>query len=76
MVGFLPSVVHTYWTVTRPPNPLFTGRADILQELDSVVRDTVYSYTRQSQCRIVITGIGGQGKSESCLQLAHRLRQR
>lgn len=73
--GSSPSAVHTHWVVARPRNTLFTGRGDILQELDFAIRDTVYSYTRQAQCRIVITGMGGQGKSEICLQLAHRLRQ-
>ena len=61
--------------VTRSVNPLFTGREDILYELDVVVRDAVYSNTHQTPCRIVITGMGGQGKSEICLQLAHRRRQ-
>ncbi|RMZ89045.1 hypothetical protein DV736_g3719, partial [Chaetothyriales sp. CBS 134916] len=71
----LPKGDHTHWTVTRLLNPLFTGREDILQELDKTVRDAVYHCTPQSQCRIVITGMGGQGKSEICLQLADRLRQ-
>lgn len=70
-----PSPVNVHWTVTRTPNTLFTGREDILQELDSVIRDTENNCTGQVQCRIVITGIGGQGKSEVCLQLALRLRQ-
>ena len=61
--------------VTRPTNPLFTGRQNLLQELVSVVQETIKGLLVQIQCRIVISGMGGQGKSEICLQLAHRLRQ-
>ncbi|KIX09329.1 uncharacterized protein Z518_00408 [Rhinocladiella mackenziei CBS 650.93] len=64
-----------HWTVTRSANTLFTGRDDILQELDIIVRDAAKNSSHRSQCRIVISGIGGQGKSEICLQLAQRVRQ-
>jgi hypothetical protein len=57
----------------RPPNPLFTGREDILQELGAISSNTAIT-PYQEQCRIVISEMGGQGKSEICLQLAHRLR--
>lgn len=61
--------------VPRLANPLFTGRHDLLQELEDTVRDAVFCPWERAQCRIVISGIGGQGKSEVCLQLARRLRQ-
>ena len=57
------------WGVTRHLNTLFTGRVDILQELETIVRDHVSAPDRSHPCQIVITGIGGQGKSELCLQL-------
>lgn len=60
--------------VPRTANPLFTGRHDLLQELEDVVRDAVYCPWDRAPCRIVISGMGGQGKSEVCLQLAPRLR--
>lgn len=66
---------HVHWTVARPPNTLFAGRDDILRELEATVRDAVIDSSRPDQCRIVISGMGGQGKSEICLQLAHRVRQ-
>jgi hypothetical protein len=68
---------HEHWMVTRHANPLFTGRKDILQELDGIVRDAVKNPSNPSnrmQCCIVLSGMGGQGKSEICLQLAHSLR--
>jgi hypothetical protein len=65
---------HAHWMVTRHANPLFTGRKDVLQELDGIVRDATKKSPNQTQCRIVLSGMGGQGKSEICLQLAHNLR--
>jgi Heterokaryon incompatibility protein (HET) len=71
--GFSEPPGHAHWMVTRPTNALFTGREDLLQELDGIVRDAVKGPPDQTQCRIVISGMGGQGKSEICLQLAYRL---
>ncbi|KAK5094369.1 hypothetical protein LTS08_008650 [Lithohypha guttulata] len=63
-----------HWMVPRTANSLFTGRQELLQELEDTVRDAVYCPWDRDQCRIVISGMGGQGKSEVCLQLARRLR--
>jgi len=63
-----------HWMVPRTANSLFTGREDLLQSLDGIVRDAVTNAWGGRQCRIVISGMGGQGKSEICLQLARRLR--
>lgn len=65
---------HTHWLVRRTTNPLFTGRQDLLHELEETIRDAIYCPWNRSTCRIVISGMGGQGKSEVCLQLARRLR--
>jgi hypothetical protein len=75
LLGSSAQPVHVHWTVTRPTNTLFTGRDDILQDLEDIISDAVKNPPDQTQCRIVIAGMGGQGKSEICLQLAHRLRQ-
>jgi hypothetical protein len=53
--------------VTRSTNPLFTGRKDLLYELDGTVRDAVKKPPDQRQYRIIISGMGGQRKSEVCL---------
>ena len=63
-----------HWIVPRAVNTLFTGRLDLLQELEDIVRAAVHAPQDRDMCRIVISGIGGQGKSEICLQLARRLR--
>lgn len=64
----------THWIVQRAANTLFTGREDVLHDLDSVISQAINEPPHQDQCRIVISGVGGQGKSEICLQLAHRFR--
>ncbi|KAL8894120.1 MAG: hypothetical protein Q9192_004600 [Flavoplaca navasiana] len=66
---------HVHWTVYRSRNPLFTGREDILRELELTIRDVVKHSSSSKQCSIVISGMGGQGKSEICLQLAYRVRR-
>ncbi|KAL9017496.1 MAG: hypothetical protein Q9185_005162 [Variospora sp. 1 TL-2023] len=66
---------HVHWTVYRSRNPFFTGRDDTLRELEATVRDAVNGSSYRGQCSIVISGMGGQGKSEICLQLAYRVRQ-
>ena len=65
---------NAHWLVTHKPHPLFTGRGDLLQELQNTVCDGISKPSNQTQCRIVISGIGGQGKSETCVQLACSVR--
>ncbi|KAL8909968.1 MAG: hypothetical protein Q9171_004734 [Xanthocarpia ochracea] len=43
-------------------NPLFTGRDNILRELEAKIRDAVEDPSSSNQCSIVIFGMGGQGK--------------
>jgi hypothetical protein len=64
-----------HWTMARSTNTLFTGREVMLDELEDIARDAVKRPSPRDQCRVVITGMGGQGKSEICLQLAHHVRQ-
>ncbi|KAL9631987.1 MAG: hypothetical protein Q9204_003984 [Flavoplaca sp. TL-2023a] len=66
---------NCHWTVSRSRNPLFTGRDDIVRELETTIRNAVKDPSYTDQCSIVIYGMGGQGKSEICLQLAYRVRQ-
>jgi len=74
LLGTATTSTLVHWIVPRAVNSLFTGRQDLLQELDDIIRDALYCPWDRPQCRIVISGIGGQGKSEICLQLAQRLR--
>lgn len=61
------------WMVTRKANTLFTGRDEILDDLESLIRESVKKDSEREPCHIVISGIGGQGKSEICIQVTHRL---
>lgn len=58
---------NVHWKVPRTANSLFTGRTELLVGIQAVLRSDV---TSNKQKRFVITGLGGQGKSEICLQVA------
>jgi len=74
LLGTASESTPVHWIVRRAANPLFTGRHDLLRELEDIVRDAVYCLWDRALCQIVISGVGGQGKSEISLQLARRLR--
>lgn len=61
---------NTHWKVPRRVNTLFTGRTELLSRIKSAMQgesehDNVF----------VITGLGGLGKSEICLRIAHETRE-
>jgi len=66
---------NVHWRITQISNPLFTGRDDVLDLIERTLRAAVGDTTPKQQCRIVISGMGGLGKSEICLQIANRVRQ-
>jgi hypothetical protein len=70
----LPTAVNTagnvLWVITRPSNSLFVGCSGIM----TTIEESIQQRATTEQLRFVITGIGGQGKSEICLQLANRVR--
>jgi signal recognition particle GTPase len=60
--------------VPRIVNNLFTGRTDLLNR----IRDALLGHGTpgaQQQKRFVITGLGGQGKTEVCLKAANLMRE-
>ena len=60
--------------VPRSINNLFTGRSELLLRIQTAIRcDQTVSLANQK--RFVITGLGGQGKSEVCLQVASLIRK-
>lgn len=66
---------NVHWIVPRSPNSLFTGRAELLDRIQGALRVEEASDT-QEQKRFVITGLGGQGKSEICLKVTNLMRKR
>ncbi|TLD26576.1 hypothetical protein PspLS_04347 [Pyricularia sp. CBS 133598] len=60
------------WLVPRAVNPLFTGRFTILETIERAIEQEIPGCHKV----FALTGLGGQGKSEVCLQVANRVRQR
>jgi putative protein kinase ArgK-like GTPase of G3E family len=60
--------------VPRAVNNLFTGRTELLARVQKALHNSSTSATK-AQKRFVITGLGGQGKSEVCLQVACKMRE-
>lgn len=65
---------NQHWTVSRAANPHFTGRVELVAEIEDMIRHSLRGNVITQQCRIIITGMGGQGKSELCLHIANRVR--
>lgn len=63
---------NVHWMIPRPVNSLFTGRSELVEHIQSTICNNDPGTTKQT--RLVITGIGGIGKSEMCLQVADLLR--
>lgn len=60
--------------VPRTTNTLFTGRGELLLRIQKVIRCS-QTASPDKQKRFIITGLGGQGKSEICLQVANQMRE-
>ncbi|KAF2225807.1 hypothetical protein BDZ85DRAFT_258120 [Elsinoe ampelina] len=68
--------INEYWSIPRSVNRLFTGRTTILDKLEQVLKQHLEDPQPREPCSVVITGMGGQGKSELCLKIAHDLREK
>jgi signal recognition particle GTPase len=64
-----------HWLVPRMVNSLFTGRSEVVERMQSALRNRRSDTTKQQRVVIVITGIGGMGKSEVCLKVADLMRE-
>jgi hypothetical protein len=65
---------NVHWMVPRAINDLFTGRDKLLLRIQKALNND-YTYPTEKQKRFVITGIGGQGKSEICLKVASLMQE-
>jgi hypothetical protein len=61
-----------HWCIPRSVNALFIGRIDVLERIERAI---TRKENDQKQRRFVVTGIGGQGKSELCLRIADQMRE-
>lgn len=66
-------VGNKHWLVDRPTNPHFTGRREVI---DKIIKRITSEDANNEQRRFVLTGMGGQGKSEICLHVANEVRDR
>lgn len=57
----------------RPVNNLFTGRTELLLRMTKAL--SINNMSTDEQKIFVITGLGGQGKSEVCLKVATMMRK-
>ncbi|KFY02433.1 hypothetical protein O988_02162 [Pseudogymnoascus sp. VKM F-3808] len=65
---------NKHWLVPRSVNRLFTGRSEIIDRIKGAIRDDSTQHADKQKV-FVITGLGGMGKTEICLQLANTLRE-
>jgi tetratricopeptide (TPR) repeat protein len=63
---------NVHWIVPRPVNSLFTGRSELVERIKNALHNNDPGTIEQK--RLVITGIGGIGKSEVCLKVADLMR--
>ncbi|KAH6694361.1 P-loop containing nucleoside triphosphate hydrolase protein [Leptodontidium sp. MPI-SDFR-AT-0119] len=63
---------NVHWIVPRTVSTLFTGRGELLLRIQEAIQYSTSSFDQQK--RFIITGLGGQGKSEICLQVANQMR--
>ena len=57
----------------RPVNNLFTGRTELLFRIKEAL--SMNNMSADERNIFVITGLGGQGKSETCLKVATMMRK-
>jgi tetratricopeptide (TPR) repeat protein len=59
-----------HWIVSLARNPNFVGRQDEIAKLEELIS------MRDGPRKVAITGLGGVGKTQVALELAHRIRNR
>lgn len=67
---------NAHWIVKKSLTSFFTGRVDLIKRLRDALQWDGQASQVLEQVRLVITGMGGQGKSELCLKVANSLRDR
>jgi hypothetical protein len=68
--------VNKHYFVKRNPNPLFTGRQDLLEDIEKALEPARTKTARPYRPVFVLSGMGGEGKSESAVQTVHKCRER
>ncbi|KAH0277547.1 Lipoxygenase, partial [Aureobasidium melanogenum] len=66
-VAELPHTGNTHWNVPRAPNPLFTGRQALMNDMK---KHLIAKPNKNDRPVFVLQGIGGAGKSEAAIKFA------
>lgn len=66
-----PKVPAPYWKVPYKPNPFFTGREEILEQLYKAFRERKGKAAKLPQA---LSGLGGVGKTQTAVEYAYRNR--
>ena len=66
-----PKVPAPYWNVPYKPNPFFTGREEILDQLYKTFRE---GKGRMAKLPQALSGLGGVGKTQTAVEYAYRYR--
>jgi tetratricopeptide (TPR) repeat protein len=69
--AIFPEHVQTPWMVPYPRNPQFTGREDVLTQLETALLQSNAAALTQPQA---IRGLGGIGKTQTAVEYAYRHR--
>lgn len=64
--------VNRHWVGIRSTTLLWTGRTEIIKRIVAAIETPRF----EAQRRFVLTGMGGQGKSEICLRVCNEVRGR
>jgi hypothetical protein len=65
---------NVHWVVSKSANGLFTGRSELITRIQSAFHPEKGDITTE-QKRLVITSMGGLGKSEVCIRAANLMRE-
>lgn len=65
---------NLHWTVRHNLSTRFKGRTENLERIKKAILSSLSRLEKRNLQCYVITGMGGQGKSELCLKIVNELR--
>ena len=70
------SSYNKYYCVPQNLSAIFTGRDNIIQMISEVCLPSDNENNRTTQKRFVLYGLGGSGKTQTCIKFAHDYQKR
>jgi Cdc6-like AAA superfamily ATPase len=65
-----------HWNVPHSSSPMFTGREEILQQMEQALFPETNVEAAESRRAFVLYGLGGSGKTQICLRFCEKHRER